>query len=607
MDTPTSVLCIPADGLQQPYSPKDTEYNEVLPVSGSQYKIIKLIGKGGMGSVFLARDEKLDRYVALKRLDRDFLNNPWMKARLFREAKSIAALSHNNIVQVYALGEDEKGPFIVMEYISGPGKPSPPDSFSPPLSLADKIQNEGPLSADDAVGLIRKICDATTYAHGRGVLHRDLKPSNVLLNESNEPKIADFGLARRTHPEEIRLTSSGSRLLSLGYAAPEQEADMSRADERADVYALGGILYFCLTGDNPRFFRESKVPDHLCQPLLKALAKDQDRRWKSAKELNHALAASETSPISGKPPTTGVGMWRCKWCNTTNPFESRYCSECGWDGLELCPECGEETRAGIRFCGKCGSDAKAFEEAVQALSRLQTYFNERRFLQVLKQADDIKGFQARRDAGRAIIQKVTALRKRAVEALERKEIIPQAISKAVQHGKYEQAQELIREYEVLDDSGVYAAFKAELPSKILEYKVSENMRKARESLRRRDWAGAESYCRNIVDQLKCDHLDAKKILKQLAWRWYAVRVAILLFLFLSYFTLYVISFFPSFTLAEKRGTPAATRMVQVGYAPVLWLYRNTVFKSPLDKCAQLWNTDMDLMTGGQQPASPPTP
>ena len=102
--------------------------------------------------------------------------------------------------------------------------------------------------------------------HSFGIAHRDLKPENILLVDKgadSDIKIVDFGLARTTNEDELRLTNSGARIVSLGYGAPEQETDVSKADERADIYSLGGVLFFCLTGENPRFFRENKVPqDH---------------------------------------------------------------------------------------------------------------------------------------------------------------------------------------------------------------------------------------------------------------------------------------------------------------------------------------------------------
>jgi len=218
----------------------------------SQYAILDKIGDGGMGVVYLARDRRLGRFVAIKRLHTSGdMSNAAMKERFFHEARAVASLNHIHIVHIYSLGEDREGPFIVMEYVAGPKPATREDAPAPAYTLADRIHREGPLALDMALELVIKLCRAIEYAHACSINHRDLKPTNVLLDESSEPKIVDFGLARIRQPEVKPLTLPGERMLSLGYGAPEQEADASLADERADVYGLGALLYFCLTGKNP--------------------------------------------------------------------------------------------------------------------------------------------------------------------------------------------------------------------------------------------------------------------------------------------------------------------------------------------------------------------
>lgn len=131
-----------------------------------------------------------------------------------------------------------------MEYVPGPPENSPNRTPPLPFSLADRVHRNGALPVSEALDLIMKVCGAVEYAHGCGVIHRDLKPSNILLNESGEPKIVDFGIARTMGAEHDRLTLPGDKMLSLGYGAPEQETDASSADERADIYGLGALLYF---------------------------------------------------------------------------------------------------------------------------------------------------------------------------------------------------------------------------------------------------------------------------------------------------------------------------------------------------------------------------
>ena len=261
---------------------------EGVPLS-SLYAIQSKIGGGGMGVVYLAKDLKLGRYVALKRLNAQSNANAGLRKRFLNEARAVAALNHIHIVHIYALGEDADGPYIAMEYVSGPaattgsrqlsGDPALPHA---PVSLDRQVAENGQYTVNEAVDLLVKITKAVAYAHANGVIHRDLKPSNILLDETGEPKIVDFGLAHLKASDASKLTVPGEKLLSLGYGAPEQETDASVSDERADIYGLGGILYFAITGQNPRYFREQDIPASLREALTKALATDREQRWPSA-------------------------------------------------------------------------------------------------------------------------------------------------------------------------------------------------------------------------------------------------------------------------------------------------------------------------------------
>ena len=262
-----------------------------------QYTIYSKIGNGGMGVVYLARDRQLGRFVAIKRLNRSAQSIPSLRQRFLQEARAVAALSHVHIVHIYALGEDEDGPFIVMEYIAGPDDSSVRSDVqvgglvqpNSPLTLDQYVTKHGAFAADEAIELLMKIGRAVAYAHSNGVIHRDLKPSNILMDKSGEPKIVDFGLARLMHKDESKLTVPGEKLLSLGYGAPEQESDASVSDERADVYGLGALLYFVITGQNPRYFREQDVPVPLREVVVKALATDKEQRWPTASAFTEAL------------------------------------------------------------------------------------------------------------------------------------------------------------------------------------------------------------------------------------------------------------------------------------------------------------------------------
>ena len=473
------------------------------PRMAAKYGLISEIGRGGMSVVYLARDEKLGRFIALKRMGDEFLSNSRIKERFFREAKSIAALNHVHIVHVYDLEEDDRGPVIVMEYVAGPLKPPSPNLPPPSLNLEQKVdQVDGLMVPRAALDLIRKLCRAMDYAHGRGVIHRDLKPSNILFDESGEPKIVDFGLARRSHGEDPKLTLPGAKILSLGYGAPEQEEDTSTADGRADIYGLGGVLYFCLTGENPRFFRESKIPAHLRPALLRALEKDPAMRWQTAREFEEALSQSEGLYVSSK---TDIGMWRCKWCNALSALESRYCSECGWDGLETCPECRGETRVGVRFCGSCGTDIKAFEDVQGLLDRLRVARHQKDFERVLRDEEGVSRFQPRGDVGRGLMREVQELQETAKWALARKDELRQAISAELEKERYEEVRDRLSEYDVLDSADLYRDLRVQLPEKVAERDIrtlEQGVARARALMAQRHPVA----CRTVVEEIKAQRM-----------------------------------------------------------------------------------------------------
>lgn len=440
-----------------------------VPATASPYQILSEIGRGGMSTVFLAKDVKIGRFVAIKRLGSLFLSDSAMRERFLREAQLIASLNHIYIVKLYDFDVTHPEPQIVMEYVAGPGKPPGPDWPPLSLNLEQKLeQNTTPLSLRASVVLVKKLCSAIEYAHRRGVIHRDLKPSNILLDEHDEPRVVDFGIARQVASGATKLTMTGTRMLSLGYAAPEQETHPAGADERADVYSLGGILYFCLTGDNPRFFRDSRVPDSLRPIILKAMDHDPAQRWSSAKEFADVLAQSAGDFLS---PLTDPGMWRCKWCNMPNRVDSRYCAHCNWDGMESCPECAGETRVGVRFCGHCSTDVKIFEDTRSLLSRVREYRRQKDFARIRDVVDATKRFQPRGAKGLELVQEILELGETATWAMKRKDELSQAITSSLDRQNYEEVRDHINEYGLLDDGPEYKALRVELPWRIAGRKI----------------------------------------------------------------------------------------------------------------------------------------
>jgi len=210
---------------------------------GDRYEVLEEIGRGGFGVVYRGRDRKLNRVVAIKRLLSERVGGDQGAAvvqRFRRESQLIALLNHRNIVQVYDHDEDGEGWYIVMEYVGGG-------------TLWQRLKREGKLGLEEALGLMRGICQGVAYAHRRNLVHRDLKPRNILLAEEGEaarvPKIVDFGLARGGDESEVSL--SGHGLGTLGYMAPEQRRNAKGVNHTADIYSLGKILYELVTGENP--------------------------------------------------------------------------------------------------------------------------------------------------------------------------------------------------------------------------------------------------------------------------------------------------------------------------------------------------------------------
>ena len=564
----------------------------------TQYQIKEKIGDGGMGVVYLARDKKLGRYVAIKRLNRASLNRPEIRERFFREAKAVAALNHVHIVHIYALGEDEDGPYIVMEYVSGPPETSPHQTPARPHSLADRVHRNGPLSPDDALELMLKICRAIECAHGCGVIHRDLKPSNILIDESGEPKVVDFGLARKTSATDRQLTAPGEKMLSLGYGAPEQESDASTTDERADVYGLGGLLYFMISGQNPRYFREDDVSKSLLAPIVKALKTDRTKRWASVKELREALLVVKT-PSTVIIPTAKTA-WRCKWCDTVNPMTTQYCGECGWDGGEICAECGAETRVGVQFCGVCGADGRKYETATRLLTQLQTFRDERSFESILQHADRISEFHPEGPSGQRLVKDANNLRAEADESIARREQLREQIKQAMKTENYETARSHIEEYDSLTADAAFSGEFEQIPA----LTAQRDVRRARRAIENREWDYATRTCRAILDHLVADYAEAKQLLRLIRYHRWRIRIRNGAIAAILVFFAYVFSAAPVYRLLG----PTPGRPVRASFSFVALLHDVTLLRTPLAAYARLWGVpDMFAPPGTPPRPSPTTP
>ncbi len=288
----------------------------------SHYEIIRKLGEGGMGEVWLARDTKLDREVAIKVLAPEVAANPERLERFRREAKAVAALNHPNIVTIYSVEEDGDVPFFTMEHVEG--------------TTLSKIIPVNGLDTGRFLDLAITIADALSAAHASGITHRDLKPGNIMVSATGQIKVLDFGLAKvareeskevhsDSHLETEFLTSEGKILGTTPYMSPEQLKGKV-VDQRSDIFSLGTILYAMATGKHP-FLAESSaevissilshhppevaevregLPDYLSGVIRRCLEKNPADRYQSARGLEDDLARLRDGIRSGTVPRTVI-------------------------------------------------------------------------------------------------------------------------------------------------------------------------------------------------------------------------------------------------------------------------------------------------------------
>ncbi|HTA06350.1 MAG TPA: protein kinase [Solirubrobacteraceae bacterium] len=282
-----------------------------------RYRLEGRLGFGGMSTVHLAMDQRLERQVAVKLLAEHLAEDPTFVSRFQREAQAAARLVHPNIVQVFDSGQDESSGqyFIVMEYIEG-------------QSCAEILRDDGWLDVDQAIAIIDQACEGLHYAHRHGVVHRDVKPGNLLRAREGDVKLADFGIAKAT--EQSSITQVGSVLGTAAYLAPEQ-ARGEEAGPRADLYALGVVTYQLISGRLPyeassltelALKQQQEAPPlldtlvaavspQLAEAVAISLALDPQERYQTAREMGRALgdgadgiAPAEAPGAAGRSPAT---------------------------------------------------------------------------------------------------------------------------------------------------------------------------------------------------------------------------------------------------------------------------------------------------------------
>jgi predicted Ser/Thr protein kinase len=293
------------------YSPSGSSFvpptPEALQPAFPQLEIIELLGKGGMGAVYKARQPGLDRLVAVKILPPDVSQDPAFAERFKREARALAMLNHPNIVGVYDSGNAGGYYYFVMEFLDG-------------VNLRQAMR-AGQLKAAEALKIVPQICDALQFAHDEGIVHRDIKPENILLDKKGRVKIADFGLAKLLgKTQDVTLTGTQQMMGTLHYMAPEQLEGARDVDHRADIYSLGVTFYEMLTGELPigRFAAPSKkvqIDVRLDEVVLRSLEKAPEQRYQHASEIKTEMeaivqspGASTASPAPRYDATVGLPM-----------------------------------------------------------------------------------------------------------------------------------------------------------------------------------------------------------------------------------------------------------------------------------------------------------
>ena len=257
------------------------------------YKILEVIGRGGMGVVFKAMDMNLEKLVALKMIDPFLSRDENFLQRFKTEARALARLENQNIVGVHALRETEYGLFMVMEYVSA-------------KTISEWLREKGRFSAAETIAIGSQIINAIRHAHKVGVIHRDIKPNNVLLNEDGTVKVMDFGLAKVIQEGGTQNTVTHAAAGTLYYMSPEQVKGLKNVDKRSDIYSLGMTLYEMLAGRTPFEKGESEfviqkqivegkippptkynplIPKELVKVIMKAIDKEPEKRFQSTGEM----------------------------------------------------------------------------------------------------------------------------------------------------------------------------------------------------------------------------------------------------------------------------------------------------------------------------------
>ncbi|QJE94955.1 serine/threonine-protein kinase [Luteolibacter luteus] len=269
---------------QQSSAPEPGEIADRFP----QFEILECLGRGGMGVVYKARQKSLNRVVAIKILAPERVKDLKFASRFAHEAELLARLNHPHIVTIHDFGETGGLYYLVMEFING-------------VNVRDLLR-EGKMAPEQALAIVPPICEALQFAHDHGIVHRDIKPENILLDRDGRVKIADFGIATIAG-------DSADRSGTPAYMAPEQAAHATRIDHRADIYALGVVLYEMLTGERPSSSplapsKRVQIDVRLDEVVLRALEQEPERRFQTAADFRTFVQSVAHSPAPATPASS---------------------------------------------------------------------------------------------------------------------------------------------------------------------------------------------------------------------------------------------------------------------------------------------------------------
>jgi len=362
-------------------TPPATPAEEVLE-TGRQlagYRVEKVLGRGGMAVVYKATQLSLNRPVAIKTLPKHLASSPAFVTRFNREAGALAALNHPNIINIIDRGVEQDLYYFVMEFVDGE-------------DLQARLKRERPSPAE-AVQILRQVLAALDYAHKRGVIHRDIKPGNIMIDRNGTVKVTDFGIAHLAGGQDtgFGLTMAGAQMGTVNYMAPEQRTDAAHVDGRADLYAVGVVLYEMLTGQLPLgAFDPPEGDPRLTAAIMRALKQDPKARFASAQEMAAALGSDAPVAVAEPKPA----MAPCPFCKAENRTDAKFCVECGKTLIETCPRCRKAMRAQAKFCDACGTNVTEYltrvkEDLQTKLTQAEQLGKEGRLADAITELDSI--------------------------------------------------------------------------------------------------------------------------------------------------------------------------------------------------------------------------